>query len=145
MEPAPGSGRRNFITNVWDCDTLEKAHGFLSKQSSPQVTMENLVANQYVSHTSDSWIDSFDPKTGKVYGRVPVSTAVEVNAAIDVAGDAFKTWSKTSRAVRSGFLGRIAELIQKHHELFSVWESIDQGKTLARARIEVDRAISNFT
>lgn len=107
--------------------------------------MENLVANQYVPNTSDSWIDSFEPKTGRVYARVPISTAAEVDAAIDVACDAFKTWSKTSRAARSGFLRRVAELIQIHHELFSVWESIDQGKTLARARIEIDRAISNFT
>jgi acyl-CoA reductase-like NAD-dependent aldehyde dehydrogenase len=34
--------------------------------------------------------------------------------------------------------------MQEHREVFAVWESIDQGKTLQRARVEVDRAISNF-
>jgi acyl-CoA reductase-like NAD-dependent aldehyde dehydrogenase len=36
-------------------------------------------------------------------------------------------------------------LMEENRELFAVWETIDQGKTLERARIEVDRAVSNFS
>lgn len=139
------SSRCEAITNIWSCDTLEKAQAFLSKDDGHHVIMENLVGNNYVSQSSDAWIDAFDPKTGNLYGKMPITGSADVEAAIDAATEAFKTWSKTSRAVRSKHLQRIAEMIQENRELFAVWESIDQGKTLSRARVEVDRAISNFT
>jgi acyl-CoA reductase-like NAD-dependent aldehyde dehydrogenase len=68
-----------------------------------------------------------------------------VDSAVLAAEAAFKTWSKTTRAERSKYLQRIAALIQENRELFAVWESIDQGKTLERGRVEVDRAVSNFS
>ena len=36
------------------------------------------------------------------------------------------------------------DLIYAHREVLAVWESLDQGKTIERARIEVERAVSNF-
>jgi acyl-CoA reductase-like NAD-dependent aldehyde dehydrogenase len=68
-----------------------------------------------------------------------------VDSAVLAAEAAFKTWSKTTRTERSKYLQRIAALIQENRELFAVWESIDQGKTLERGRVEVDRAVSNFS
>jgi acyl-CoA reductase-like NAD-dependent aldehyde dehydrogenase len=130
---------------LWSCDTLAKAEEYLTKRDGNHVIMKNFIGNNYISQSSDAWVEAFDPKTGKLYGKMPVTSPAEVETAVDAATEAFKTWSKTSRVVRSKYLRRIADLIQEHHELFAVWESIDQGKTLSRARVEVDRAISNFT
>lgn len=134
------------INSLWSCNTLEKAQDFLKlNASSSPITLSNFVSNSFVAPTSNQWIDSFEPKTGKLYAKIPSSGASDVEAAISVAKVAFKTWSRTARAERSRYLQRIATLIQENRELFAVWESIDQGKTLQRARIEVDRAVSNFS
>lgn len=93
----------------------------------------------------DEYIDSFEPKTGKIYSRIPISTVADVQDAVDAATEAFQAWSRTPRAERSRYLQRIAALIQQNREVLAIWESIDQGKTLERARMEVDRAVSNFS
>ncbi|ETS84095.1 hypothetical protein PFICI_02120 [Pestalotiopsis fici W106-1] len=131
------------IREAWNCTSLEKAESFLTTQgSSAPLELENFVSNKF--NPSTQHLDAINPKTGKVFARVPVSSAQEVDEAVKNATDAFKSWSKTTVAVRSKYLQKIAQLIQENHELFAVWESLDQGKTLARARVEVDRAISNF-
>lgn len=138
--------RNKTISNLWACDTLEKAHRFLKVENNgSHVTLENFISNAFVPHGTEDWIDSYDPKTGKVLSRTPLSSSEDVQKAVDVATVAFNTWSKTTRAERSKYLQRIAALIQRNRELFAIWESIDQGKTLERARVEIDRAVSNFS
>lgn len=91
-----------------------------------------------------NYVDSINPKTGKSFARVPISSAAQVDHALQAATDAFKKWSRTTAAFRSSLLQRVAFLIEENKELLAVWESIDQGKTVARARVEVDRAATNF-
>ena len=135
------------ISGIWSLNTLSTAEAFLQGSSSkPRIRISNFISNAFTSHsTSTEYLDSFDPKTGNAYAQVPVSSASEVEQALTAATDAFKSWRKTSRAVRSKYLQRIARLIEENRELLAVWESIDQGKTLDRARVEVDRAVSNFS
>jgi acyl-CoA reductase-like NAD-dependent aldehyde dehydrogenase len=131
------------IRDAWTCDTLEKAQAFIGSQGpQPKLVMENFVGNTF--KPASQHIDAVDPKTGKAFAKIPITSASDVEEALKMATAAFKTWSKTTAATRSKYLQRVAQLIQENHELLAVWESIDQGKTLARARIEVDRAISNF-
>lgn len=132
------------MRDVWAANTLEKAEALIktSTASNNGLVMHNLIGGSYVS--SESHIDSVNPKTGRVFAQVPIASAEQVDQALQIATEAFKTWKKTASAARSAYLRRVAQLIQENHETFAVWESIDQGKTLARARVEVDRAISNF-
>lgn len=137
------------ISSIWGCNTFEKAQNFLQsnyESASPNlITLSNFISNDFVSSSSNEWIDSFEPKTGRLYARMPSSSIADVEVAVSAATKAFKDWSRTSRAERSKYLLSIANGIQERREPFAVWESIDQGKTLERARIEVDRAISNFS
>jgi acyl-CoA reductase-like NAD-dependent aldehyde dehydrogenase len=135
----------NKITSIWTCDTLDKARDFLQETSEGHVTLENFISNAVIPHDSESWVDSYEPKTGRLLSKVPISSSEDVQKAVAVATVAFSTWSKTSRAERSKYMQRIVALIKQNKELFAVWESMDQGKTLERARIEIDRAISNFS
>ncbi|KAK8043635.1 aldehyde dehydrogenase domain-containing protein [Apiospora rasikravindrae] len=152
----------SIIQDVWSCDTLEKAEAFIASPhhaSSDEggrykIRMQNYVGGSFTDSpssppststtTSSQCIDAVNPKTGKTFGQVPISSADEVEHALRAATDAFGAWSTTPAAARSKHLQRVAQLIQEHRELFAVWESIDQGKTLERARVEVDRAVSNF-
>ncbi|KAK0748449.1 aldehyde dehydrogenase domain-containing protein [Apiosordaria backusii] len=137
------------LDGLWTCHTLEKASSFLTSQRHP-LSLYNFVGGQYIapdnaSAESSQRIDSYEPKTGRLIYTLPCTQPDAVEEAIKNAKAAFPSWSKTSRAERSAILRRVSELLQQNRELFAVWESIDQGKTLERARIEVDRAISNFS
>lgn len=112
------------------------------------IHLSNFVGGDFVAcaeSENTTWIDSLDPKTGSVIAKVPCSQPKDVEAAILAAQDAFPSWSRTSRAQRSSYLRRISELLHEHREILAVWESADQGKPLERARVEVDRAIANFS
>lgn len=131
---------------MWSCDTLEKASALVQATTSggaPGLVFQNYVANAYTGSAAQH-IDTINPKTGLTFARVPVSSEADVDSALVAATEAFATWSKTPASVRSGYLLRVAALLKEHRELFAVWESIDQGKTLERARVEVDRAVANF-
>ncbi len=131
---------------IFSCDTLEKANLLIHSRPTP-ICLPNHIAGEprWPSPVGTSFIDSYEPMTGALLCRVPCSRPGDVDVAIRHARAAFPGWSKTTRAERSRHLRRISELLQEHREVFAVWESIDQGKTLARARIEVDRAITNFS
>lgn len=142
----PDAMQSATISTLWSCNTIDKAQSYLdSFNGSSHITLTNYVGNQFLFQNAGTFIESFDPKTGRVYSKVPVTSAEDVDLAVSTAKEAFSTWSKTPRIVRSRFLQRIAALIEENKELFAVWESIDQGKTIERARIEVDRAIANFS
>ncbi len=131
-----------MLAELWACRTPDEATRLL--ESPKPIILQNYIADGYVTAESTAYIDTFNPQTGKLLGKIPNTQAEEVETAIRAAKDAFPAWSTTSRAERSRYLRRISELIEENRELFAVWESIDQGKTLARARVEVDRAVSNF-
>jgi hypothetical protein len=155
VEPWTRQALQDGADAIWSCDTLEKANALRPKPLSlpnyvaGELRFPNYLAGHPKAAPSPSptptCIDSFEPKTGALLCRVPRSQKDDVDEVIGHARAAFQTWSKTTRAERSRHLRRISELLQEHRELFAVWESIDQGKTLERARIEVDRAISNFS
>lgn len=133
------------ISTLWEVDTSERAHDYVTSLADSPFRIQNFIENKFVENNkTDEWIDTFNPRTGEVLAQVQKSTASDVDRAVDAASRAFPSWSRTTRQERSEILLRIGSILEKKKELFAVWESIDQGKTLARARIEVDRAISNF-
>lgn len=126
---------------------FDSAWSLASESASEPIVLQNYVHGVFsapAKASSDSWIDSYNPRTGKVFARIPSSTEAEVDEAVCAATDAFPPWSQTPRSLRSKTLMRIADLIHERRESFAIWESIDQGKPLERARVEVDRAVSNF-
>jgi acyl-CoA reductase-like NAD-dependent aldehyde dehydrogenase len=129
---------------LWAANTIEKATALLKQLQGQPLTLQHFTENSFTTTASSKHIDSFEPKSGKLIARVPCASADEVDAAVKAAKAAFPAWSKTPRAERSRYLRRISDTIAANRELFAVWESIDQGKTLERARVEVDRAVSNF-
>lgn len=111
-------------------------------ESNP-IVLQNFIDGEFQAESS-SYIDSFNPKTGKLYAKVPSGSEADVDNAVRAAEKAFSSWSKTRKSHRSSVMNRIADLIAERKENFAIWESIDQGKTLVRARVEIDRAVSNF-
>ncbi|KAK3897580.1 NAD-dependent aldehyde dehydrogenase [Staphylotrichum tortipilum] len=131
---------------IWGCDTLAKAAAHIRARAAPMI-LPNFVGGEFTlppSSAATSGLVSYEPKTGELLYQLPRAQHEDVEAAVGYARAAFPSWSRTTRAERSRLLRRVSELLGEHRELFAVWESINQGKTVERARVEVDRAIANF-
>ncbi|MEM9954536.1 MAG: aldehyde dehydrogenase family protein [Chloroflexota bacterium] len=81
-----------------------------------------------------SYIEVSAPATGKKLADVADASASDIDKAVKAARKAFKTWSQTSGHERARYLYAIARNIQKHARLFSVVESLDNGKPIRESR-----------
>ncbi|CAG8886175.1 unnamed protein product [Penicillium egyptiacum] len=133
------------LPTLWQLDTLGRAVNYLNNPANKPLRLQNFIENQFLdcAHTSE-WIDSFDPRSGNLLVHVPRSPPNVVEYAINVASCAFRAWSQTPTQMRSVILFRIASIMEQKKEMFAIWESIDQGKSLVRARGEVESSIRHF-
>ncbi|KAJ5735352.1 uncharacterized protein N7483_000477 [Penicillium malachiteum] len=131
----------SLISKLWKLDPFECASGYLGNLPGNELYLHNFIDGQFSEqHPPEKWLDSHNPGPARYWPR----HLRVVNRAVEAASRVFPLWSKSSRQERSDVLLRIASIIQEKRDTFAVWESLDQGKTLLRARVEVDRAISNF-
>lgn len=93
---------------------------------------------------TDEVLDVIDPATGTLLDRTVRGTAAEVDAAVDAARRASRSWSHTSYADRSAVLRRLSDLIRRDAEAFAVLESRDTGKPLSQAKADVAVAARYF-
>lgn len=77
---------------------------------------------------------SDNPATGKKLADVTDGTAKDVDNAVKAARAAFPKWAALSGYERAKYLYAIARLVQKHSRLFSVLESMDNGKPIRESR-----------
>ncbi len=89
--------------------------------------------------------DSVNPARDEVLAQVTQGSAQDVDAAVAAARDAFPAWSALSGHSRARHLYAIARQIQKRERLFTVLESLDNGKPIREARdIDVPLAVRHF-
>jgi len=107
--------------------------------------LANFIGGEFVAPASGSYIDDIDPATGSVIAQIPDSDALDVDAAVNAARDAFPSWSRTPVADRSRLLLRLADVIEQNAEELARMESCDNGKTISLARkLDIPRAVANF-
>ncbi len=107
--------------------------------------IKNYINGELVEPVSKKYLDNIDPSRGKVYSYIPDSDEQDVEKAIAAANAAFPAWSVTPKDVRSKYLLKIAELIEKNLDRLALAESIDNGKPLKLAKtVDIPRAAANF-
>ncbi len=107
--------------------------------------IKNYINGQLIEPLSKSYLDNFNPSTGKVYSQIPDSDEQDVELAYAAAKGAFKEWSITPKEKRSAYLLKIAALIERNLDKLSLAESIDNGKPLKLAKtVDIPRAAANF-
>jgi len=98
-------------------------------------------------HPAPADFASHDPATGAELARIARGTAADVDAAVASAAAALERadWAGMLPAARGALLWRIADLIDAHADELAEIETLDQGKTLATARMaELPGAIAQF-
>jgi len=82
-----------------------------------------------------------NPATGKAQGSFPLSSAGEVRQAILSSRKAFKSWRKMSRFVRSDYLNKVAQIIERDKEKLATVISLETGKNYNESIAEVNEAL----
>lgn len=92
------------------------------------------INNEWVMPKGAKFYSSINPANGELLAETTQAGQKEVDAAVEAAREAFKTWSKTPGVVRARYLYAIARNLQKHSRLLAVLESMDNGKPIRESR-----------
>lgn len=90
-------------------------------------------------------IDVLDPATGEPCATIPRGTEREIDAAVAAARRAFEGgWRATTPAERGALMRRLAGLIVEHGDELAMLETVDTGKPLSQARVDIAVAARYF-
>ena len=106
----------------------------------------HFIGNTWATPSAKATIDVMNPATGKQIASIADANQEDIDIAVDTARKAFHTWSTLSGHARARHLYAIARSIQKHGRLFSVLESIDNGKPIRESRdIDIPLVARHFS
>jgi malonate-semialdehyde dehydrogenase (acetylating) / methylmalonate-semialdehyde dehydrogenase len=103
----------------------------------------NYIAGEWRAATVEQETEVINPATGEVLARAPLSGPAEVASAVDAAAAAFPEWRRTPPQDRIQYLFRLRALLETHAAEIARTTSLENGKTLAEARAELQRGIEN--
>jgi betaine-aldehyde dehydrogenase len=96
-------------------------------------TLSNFIDGEPVaSHGETEPI--LNPATGEELTRAPISSAEDVDRAVNAARRAFAGWSSTTPAQRAQALLAIADLMEEHGEEIARLEALNAGKPIEAVR-----------
>src|SRR5579862_6747919 len=91
-------------------------------------TLENFIDGAFRPPADGATEPVLNPATGEEIAQAPLSTAVDVDAAVGAARRAFEAWSQTTPAERATALLKMADTIEEHGEELAREEAINAGK-----------------
>jgi len=106
---------------------------------------ENFIGGQWVAPIKGEYFDNISPVDGKVFTKVPRSSAEDIELALDAAHKAKAEWNKSSPTVRSNILLKIADRLEQNLEYLAVAETWDNGKPVRETlAADIPLAIDHF-
>src|SRR2546427_599821 len=104
-------------------------------------TLDNFIGGRWVKAQTSEFFDVHNPAVGEVIGRTPLSTAADVDAAVQAATKAFPAWRDTPVNTRAQVLYKVKQLMEQHFDEMARIVTTEHGKTLDEARGSVRRGI----
>ncbi|WP_313350294.1 aldehyde dehydrogenase [Paracoccus sp. (in: a-proteobacteria)] len=101
------------------------------------------IGGAYVEAASGATLESIDPATGRIVGRITDGGAEDIDRAVRAARAAFDSgiWSGMSPSDRGRRLIRFADLVEKHAEELALLETLDVGKPISDS-LSIDLPLS---
>jgi aldehyde dehydrogenase (NAD+) len=110
-------------------------------QASPTLeTALMVIDGKDVEAAGGGWCETRDPATGRVLARIPKAGAADVDTAVRAAREAQPAWEGLGAFERGRLLLAIAERIAAQVEELTRLETLDVGKPLHEARVDVHHA-----
>ncbi|MDB4874551.1 MAG: methylmalonate-semialdehyde dehydrogenase [Gemmatimonadetes bacterium] len=100
--------------------------------------LRNYVGGDFVAptHTRPA-LDVYDPSSGAIISRVPLSAAADVDSAVQAARAAFPGWSATPIKERVQIFFKYKTLLERHIDELAALVTEENGKIASEARAEV--------
>jgi malonate-semialdehyde dehydrogenase (acetylating) / methylmalonate-semialdehyde dehydrogenase len=112
--------------------------------AAPSLTkVPNYIGGQWVESTASEWLDITNPATGETLAKVPLSTANDVDQAVQAAAAAFREWRRTPPEDRIQPLFKLKQILEDHIDELGRIITEENGKTFSEAKAELRRTIEN--
>ncbi|ROT74039.1 hypothetical protein C7M84_007473 [Penaeus vannamei] len=134
---SPAMAPAHFLRSIKSLPLLNIHRSY---SASPAVT-KLFIDGQFVESKATEFVDVHNPATNEVVTRVPKSTQDEMQAAVDAAKAAFKSWSKASVLTRQQVMFKYQQLIKDNIHELAKNITLEQGKTLVDAEGDVLRGL----
>lgn len=89
------------------------------------------IGGEFVASESGEWMESVNPSTEEVHGRVPAGSVEDVNRAVAAAMAAQPEWGAKSVFERGALMRELAAAIRASEEAVVPMEAADTGNTIA--------------
>jgi len=123
-------------------ESPEQAQQWLQDRNN---TLLHFIRGKWVKPESGDFFDTLNPANGEKLARVADGNDADVNRAVAAAADALEGWVAMGGHGRARYLYAMARHIQKSSRLFSVLESMDNGKPIRESRdIDIPLAARHF-
>ncbi len=103
-------------------------------------TIKYFVGGEYRESKTTKFNDIYDPSTGEVTAKAPCCTKEEVEEAIAIAKEAYKTWSRLPVIKRTQIMYNVRDLIIKNMDELTLLVAQEHGKVLDEAKGDVLKA-----
>jgi alpha-ketoglutaric semialdehyde dehydrogenase len=105
-------------------------------------TYQNYIGGEWVPSSSGETFENLNPaNTRDVVGRFPVSTAEDINRAVEAAGSAADKWRRLPAPRRAELLFRLGEILIRRKDEFTREMTREMGKVMREAGGDVQEAI----
>jgi NAD-dependent aldehyde dehydrogenases len=106
---------------------------------------ELYIGGEWVPSDSGESFETRDPTTGEILAEVQAGNAEDINRAVAAAWEGFdERFDEYSTAQRQAMLEEIADRVEQHSEEFATIESLDNGKPITEARVDIGLVIDHF-
>jgi malonate-semialdehyde dehydrogenase (acetylating)/methylmalonate-semialdehyde dehydrogenase len=105
------------------------------------LTLDNFIGGRWVKARAADFFEVHNPAVGEVIGRTPLSTAADVDAAVQAATQAFPAWRDTPVNTRAQVLYKFKARLEAHFDEIARIVTTEHGKTLDESRGSVRRGI----
>lgn len=105
------------------------------------VDIKNWIAGHWREGASGNWLDIENPRHGKAIGKMTLSSAKDVDAAVEAGKKAFPAWKATPMRERAQVMYRLKQLMERDLDELSWVVSHENGKTYAEGKGDVEKGI----
>lgn len=87
-------------------------HIELKRMNTVVQTLQNFINGEFVPVTGTDSLDIVNPTNGEIVAKAPISSPADIDAAMDAAATAFKTWKHATPGERQRVLLKLADAIE---------------------------------
>lgn len=103
--------------------------------------VKNFISGKWIDPEKQRYVDVYNPATGEVIAKVPISGQRDIDFAVKEANKAFTEWKRVAVPKRARILFTYQQLLVKHWDELAHLITLENGKTFSDAYGEVQRGI----